>query len=220
MTLRPSGSNSPTWKGGHRYWKEGRWGRDKDGLSWKVQRRLAWERDGNCCRHCGAAPKNRRPDVHHVTPYRISFSHALEHLICLCQHCHKVEDAKIPVLWGGKTFGGTPRSKRKNPRCSRCDGRRKLTDGLCAFCRNDDLASVARTLRLAGLTYRAIGKQIGRSHPSVMVLLGAHQWKKIAAVVQSAEHHSGKVETLVQFQPVALALVAKRETHHLEGVTF
>lgn len=88
------GSNSPTWKGGHRYYVEGKHGRDKDGLSWKQQRLKAWERDDYTCQHCGKVQEGWRPDVHHKIPYRISGSHALENLTCLCRSCHKVADEK------------------------------------------------------------------------------------------------------------------------------
>lgn len=88
----PSGEHSPTWKGGHRYWLVGRFGKDKDGLSWKQQRRLAWERDNYTCQHCHQR-KNRNPDVHHIIPWRKSQSHALNNLICLCQSCHLKEEA-------------------------------------------------------------------------------------------------------------------------------
>lgn len=92
---RKSGALSPTWKGGHRHWQAGKVGRDKDGLSWKQQRQLAWERDSYICQHCGKRKDGWRPDVHHVKPYRLSFSHALDNLICLCRRCHKREEARI-----------------------------------------------------------------------------------------------------------------------------
>lgn len=87
------GPESPTWKGGYRYWSPGRFGRDKDRLSWKAQRQLAWERDNYECQHCHKK-KQRKPDVHHIIPWRISQSHALNNLISLCQSCHLKEEAK------------------------------------------------------------------------------------------------------------------------------
>jgi hypothetical protein len=90
-----SGSRNHLWKGGHKYYLEGRHGRDKDGLSWKIQRKLAWERDGLKCVECGKKSEFRRPDVHHVVPYRISKSHALDNLKSLCKRCHKKEDLKL-----------------------------------------------------------------------------------------------------------------------------
>ena len=95
-----SGASSPTWKGGHKQWSQGRHGKDKDGLSWKIQRRLAWERDNYECQHCHKK-KNRKPDVHHISPWMNSLSHALDNLICLCQSCHLKEEAKVHEVWGG-----------------------------------------------------------------------------------------------------------------------
>lgn len=100
------GDKNPAWKGGHKYWQAGKYGRDKDGLSWKQQRQLTWERDFYTCQHCGKCCESWKPDVHHRVPYRLSFSHALKNLICLCRRCHKKEEAKIKELWGGITFGG------------------------------------------------------------------------------------------------------------------
>ena len=96
-----SGEDSPTWKGGHRHWAPGRFGRDKDGLSWKTQRKLAWERDEFTCQHCHTKG-SRNPDVHHISPFRVSLSHALDNLICLCQKCHLTEEAKVQDQWGGQ----------------------------------------------------------------------------------------------------------------------
>lgn len=39
--------------------------------------------------------KKRKPDVHHIIPFRISRSHSLDNLICLCKPCHSKEEAKI-----------------------------------------------------------------------------------------------------------------------------
>lgn len=104
LTMRNSahaGVLSHTWKGGHKSWQVGKLGRDKDGLSWKQQRRLAWERDSYTCQHCGKRKDSWRPDVHHIKPYRLSFSHSLDNLICLCRRCHKKAEALIVELWGG-----------------------------------------------------------------------------------------------------------------------
>jgi hypothetical protein len=35
-------------------------------------------------------------------PYRVSQSHALDNLICLCQKCHLTEEAKVQDQWGGQ----------------------------------------------------------------------------------------------------------------------
>lgn len=90
-SCRQAGANNVAWKGGHRYWQDGKYGRDKDGLSWKVQRKLAWERDNYRCRvkYCD---DELTPHVHHVVPYRISKTHALDNLVCLCASHHKQAD--------------------------------------------------------------------------------------------------------------------------------
>lgn len=88
-----SGSKSPTWLGGHKHWQAGKLGRDKDGLSWKQQRQLCWDRDRGTCQRCG--DKKRKPDCHHIVPYRISKSHALGNLISLCKSCHKKADEEF-----------------------------------------------------------------------------------------------------------------------------
>ena len=108
---RMSGPNSPSWKGGHQQWSPGRYGKDKNGLSWKVQRRLAWERDKFECQHCGEK-KNRKPDVHHIKPWMNSLSHALDNLICLCQSCHLKEEAKVQEVWGGALVVTGPSVKK------------------------------------------------------------------------------------------------------------
>lgn len=95
------GSRNAAWRGGHRHWVKGKLGRDKDGLSWKVQRKLAWERDNYTCQDCGKHKVGWKPNVHHVIPYRISSSHALSNLKCLCKRCHKIAEAKIKELWVG-----------------------------------------------------------------------------------------------------------------------
>lgn len=86
------GKNSPTWKGGCHSWKKGRWGIDKNGLSWKKQRKLCWERDGYTCQKCGKKKLGWKPDCHHIIPYRLSKSHDLSNLLSLCKKCHKKED--------------------------------------------------------------------------------------------------------------------------------
>lgn len=89
----------PQWRGGHRYWQRGKVGRDKEGLSWKRQSKLARERDNYTCQDCrvGREVKGEtwKPDVHHVEPFRLSRSHSLENLRSLCRSCHKKADQKI-----------------------------------------------------------------------------------------------------------------------------
>lgn len=124
-----NGEGNPNWKGGHKHWSPGRFGKDKDGLSWKVQRQLAWERDDYTCQHCHEK-KNRNPDVHHITPFRVSQSHALDNLICLCQSCHLKLEATVQDEWGGQappTHQTCQCGKRcRNEQCGECKKKKKL----------------------------------------------------------------------------------------------
>ena len=167
---KKSGPNSPAWKGGHKQWSSGRHGRDKDGLSWKVQRRLAWERDNFTCQHCHTQ-KNRKPDVHHIDPWMNSKSHALDNLICLCQSCHLKEEAELHEKWGGQLMTAVPPppvrpSKRKNPvsLCSGCQRKRVKVqpNGLCHDCNLElVLKPTARAWHEQGVSCCEIGRRLG-----------------------------------------------------------
>lgn len=89
------GACHPGWKGGFKYYQPGKLGTDKDGLSWSVQQKLAWVRDSCTCQECGKSEVGWRPDVHHVVPFRVSLSHHLDNLKCLCRGCHKRADARF-----------------------------------------------------------------------------------------------------------------------------
>jgi 5-methylcytosine-specific restriction endonuclease McrA len=89
LRLYKDPKNHPNWRGVITIPLKGKYGRDKDGLSWKVQRKLAWERDDYTCQECGRKEEGWKPDVHHKIPYRISGSHALDNLICYCRSCYK-----------------------------------------------------------------------------------------------------------------------------------
>ena len=75
--------------------------RDRRGANWKIQSRLARERDGYQCRECGIAERQlgRQLDVHHRIPFRHFKSNVeankLEHLISLCPSCHKRLEARM-----------------------------------------------------------------------------------------------------------------------------
>jgi len=105
------GKNNHQWRGGHKYWQAGKLGRDKDGLSWKVQRRLCRERDNHTCQDCGKTKEELgyEPHCDHEIPYRLSFSHALSNLKLRCRTCHKKVEAQRTELWGGKVFGSAPK---------------------------------------------------------------------------------------------------------------
>lgn len=75
------------------------------GPNWELQRRLARQRDGFRCRHCGAPePPGREHDVHHLRPFRefgyipganerYLQANALDNLITLCPRCHRLAEA-------------------------------------------------------------------------------------------------------------------------------
>lgn len=168
-----SGEKSPTWKGGHKLWQPGKLGRDKDGLSWKVQRRLCRERDNYTCQDCGKTREELGyiPHCDHEIPYRISFSHALDNLKLRCRSCHKKAEARRPELWGGKTFGGHV-GREPTPLCNICKKRRRLIEGLCRPCRKIEiLIPKALRLRDKGFSMESIGKELGVTHASISMWL-------------------------------------------------
>lgn len=204
----PSGPDSPTWKGGFKYWSQGRFGCDKDGLSWKVQRRLAWERDAYKCQKCTRAPV-KKPDVHHIIPWRLSLSHSLDNLICLCKSCHKTEDSKIIDEWYGAILLRPIR--KRTDQCLTCKNKTWSRTQLCKKCRKAiqtykpkltessgadlkkfrgpsdlDFRSIAFPMRVAGKTCAEIASVIGMSRQGV-----AHRFRLyITKGILSPEVHS------------------------------
>ena len=166
-----SGPESFRWKGGHRHWSKGRHGKDKNGLSWRVQRKLAWERDGYVCQHCGVKGR-RSPDVHHIDPWMNSQSHALDNLICLCQSCHLKEEAKVHEVWSGqltRSFKEAPK-----PRCVVCHNpkRRIVHEGLCHGCHvSTVLKPMVVTLHQQGMSGSAIARQMGYTPQAINLWL-------------------------------------------------
>jgi 5-methylcytosine-specific restriction endonuclease McrA len=179
-SCRQEGEKSHTWLGGHKYWQEGKLGRDPQGLSWKVQRQLAWDRDNYTCQEpdCGKtmAETGRKPDVDHVRPYRISQSHALDNLLCRCKSCHKKAEAKRTELWGGKPFGGSA-GRPKKPSCDGCHKpRRKIfKEGKCEPCYKElVLIPKVLELRAQGQTFVLIGFNLGIPHQRASEYVRSH----------------------------------------------
>ena len=174
-----SGTLSSTWRGGCHQWSPGRFGKDREGLSWKVQRRLARDRDNDTCQLCGKHHPNWRPDVHHVTPFRLSQSHALPNLICYCRSCHLKEEAKVQELWGGQLSESTntthhsPRSSRR-PSCNRCKkvfiytNRIRLIgeEQVCPTCERQNKILQAKALREQGASESEISRVMNISSGS------------------------------------------------------
>jgi len=168
-----SGAGNPRWKGGCKQWSLGRRGKDKDGLAWKTQRKLAWERDNYECQHCHKK-KNRKPDVHHISPWMNSLSHALDNLICLCQSCHLKEEAKVHEIWGGQVvYSAKVRVIKIRPSCASCGKKNKLDKAsICWSCNRKQLLQKIMELKEKGLPLRAIAKELGLpNHQMVMGIL-------------------------------------------------
>jgi len=95
-----TGEKHHNWRGGLFY---------SFGLNWKRQRKLAYERDGGRCQHCGLTEKqalekfHRKNDIHHIIKRRTlrdqgKFKEVnnLQNLITLCQKCHRAaENSRI-----------------------------------------------------------------------------------------------------------------------------
>ena len=174
-TYSPSGSDSPVWKGGHHQWSQGRFGKDKDGLSWKAQRKLAWERDNYECQHCHLK-KYRKPDVHHINPWMNSQSHALDNLLCLCQSCHLKEEAKVQEVWGGQNhqlFKEDKSQKKSETFCRECSLPRKVDEiGWCKGCKDKKLFTQILGLQSLRLPLRSIALKLNLpNHQVVMRIL-------------------------------------------------
>ena len=141
-----SGDKNPRWKGGYQHYAPGRHGRDKDGLSWKVQRRLAWERDNFTCQHCHIKG-GRNPDVHHIIPWPTSLSHALDNLISLCRKCHSIEDGKCHEVWGGQLVAKDVK-KVVHSSCPVCGGLKWKRSAKCYKCRATESTNCGSTSKL------------------------------------------------------------------------
>lgn len=90
------GAGHPRWCGGT---KKSR------GSNWNQQRKLAFNRDGGICQHCGVSKTKggRNNSVHHIKPYRHFvdeygkqnapiYANVLTNLITLCPSCHKLAE--------------------------------------------------------------------------------------------------------------------------------
>lgn len=163
-----SGEKNPAWRGGHKYWSEGRFGSDKDGLSWKIQRSLAWKRDKHRCTICSRNKKSmgRNPDVHHIIPWRVSFSHDLKNLLSLCQKCHKKEDEKYKNFKGLKNIYYIKRPVFKKYYCS-CGKLLKRDIKYCRLCSAKCKRNLIEKYRNSGLSLRQIQKLTGVNFETV-----------------------------------------------------
>ncbi len=159
-------TDDPSWKAGGVNWGLGRYGRDKDGLSWRVQQRGALNRDSRTCQVCGKSEK-RNPDVHHRVPYRVSFSHALNNLICLCKSCHRKEDAAAALAFIGVVPNFTARVTKPSPfkKCGAC-GNKTRNDELCRICTSREAIKKIKSLLGEGFSRVEISRKLNmkRTH--------------------------------------------------------
>lgn len=71
------------------------------GGNWKTQSKMARERDGFCCQHCGVSEEvlGKQLDVHHKVPFRLFESpleaNRLSNLVSLCPSCHKKQETRV-----------------------------------------------------------------------------------------------------------------------------
>lgn len=85
---RMQGENNPSWHGGA--------GEFYRGADWRTQQRLAFEIYGNECFCCSQQTyMGTKNHVHHVLPYRLGKSNAIELLRILCKRCHKVVENRL-----------------------------------------------------------------------------------------------------------------------------
>jgi len=71
--------------------------------SWSINKKLALERDGNRCRHCGLVDNL---EVHHMDPFKKSKNNNIDNLITLCNQCHKrAEECRLLILQKNKICG-------------------------------------------------------------------------------------------------------------------
>lgn len=159
------GKDNPNWAGGTKHWSIGRHGIDKNGLSWKTQRSLALERDNYTCQACKAKATARNPDVHHVIPWRVSYSHDLDNLLSLCKKCHKKEDQRFKNVHGLKDeLIGRPMADK--PYC-KCGKRLRPGVGECRVCWLKDRSEKIDKYRDSGMSLREIAKEVKMNHESV-----------------------------------------------------
>lgn len=113
---------------------EGRYGRDNHNLSWSLQRKACLARDLDRCVICGARPKKgEKPlECHHVIPFRVSHSHALNNLITVCVPCHRKLDAQINLSSTEEVPYVRVRGIKTCKNCGKSG--RKLFNGFCLKC--------------------------------------------------------------------------------------
>jgi hypothetical protein len=59
-------------------------------LAWQRIRKAVRQRDGNCCRDCGASGEWAELSVHHLLPASRGGTDDMDNLVTLCSTCHPV----------------------------------------------------------------------------------------------------------------------------------
>ena len=77
----------PSWKGGKDYYH---YLRGTAEGNWRLNRKLALERDDYTCQRCRAKVESFLLHVHHKIPLKEGGTNLLDNLICYCNSCHKI----------------------------------------------------------------------------------------------------------------------------------
>lgn len=81
------GPAAPNWKGGKDYYH---YLRGTAVGNWRLNRKLALERDNYTCQRCQAQVESFSLHVHHKIPLKEGGTNLLDNLICYCNSCHKI----------------------------------------------------------------------------------------------------------------------------------
>lgn len=124
-----TGEGHPNWDGGDT---------GNYGPGWTRIRKLALERDGYECTHCGKtkAEIGRNPDVHHIVPVRVfaaargftkEDAHYKENVVSLCVDCHRKAD--FGVIPKARLLSYVPAGVRYGPHTGLPDGAGRVESG-------------------------------------------------------------------------------------------
>ena len=88
---------------------------------WQRTRKAVRDRDGNCCRSCGASGKWAKLSVHHLLPASLGGTDEMDNLITLCSTCHpRYEQAARTLTPPVDTRPARTPTQRRNGTVSRC----------------------------------------------------------------------------------------------------
>lgn len=124
-----TGEGHPNWEGGD----TGNYGK-----GWNRIRKLALERDGYECTHCGKSKEEigRNPDVHHIVPVRVfaaargftkADAHYEENVVSLCIDCHRKAD--FGVIPKARLLSYVPAGTKYGPHVALPEGAGRVESG-------------------------------------------------------------------------------------------